>query len=101
MTNQTELLKRVKSASTSDQAVELAELKWWVGVDDRAVALTQLSQGLLCMDFSDFHKAVESAAGRPVWTHEFAKPDSLIAEIKGRKSAPTSPFESLAETMSK
>jgi len=33
------------------------------------------------MDFSEFHKATEKALQRPVWTHEFAKPNILIQEF--------------------
>jgi len=39
--------------------------------------------------FSDMHKAAEEMAGRPVWTHEFARADSLRAEFEGKAPRPT------------
>jgi hypothetical protein len=41
------------------------------------------------MPFDVFHKAVEEALGRPVWTHEFAYSDDLKKEFLGDKPAPT------------
>lgn len=41
------------------------------------------------MDFGTFHKAMEEALGRPVWTHEFAFSDQLKKEFLGDKPAPT------------
>lgn len=60
--------------------------KWWKSKDSREVALGQLQEEIMVMDFGDFHKAVEEACGRPVWTHEFADCQSLIEEIKNRSS---------------
>ena len=41
------------------------------------------------MPFSVFHEAVEKVLDRPVWTHEFALPERLRAEMLGERSAPT------------
>jgi hypothetical protein len=49
------------------------------------------------MPFSDFHSAMEKLLGRPVFTHEFAGRDALIAEANGKRKAPLSPLHSLAE----
>jgi len=34
------------------------------------------------MDFGDFHEAIEKVLGRPVWTHEFARPQILRDEFE-------------------
>jgi len=44
----------------------------------------QLNQALLCMPFSEYHKAAEESLGRPVWTHEFADLQSLRDELDGK-----------------
>lgn len=36
------------------------------------------------MDFSAFHEAAEKTLKRPVFTHEFANPKSLLDEFKGK-----------------
>jgi hypothetical protein len=41
------------------------------------------------MPFDVFQAAMEAALGRPVFTHEFAFPDQLKAELRGGKPAPT------------
>jgi len=55
----------------------------------RDVAIFQLNEHRLCMNFGDFHKAVEDALGRPVWSHEFANPTYLLDEIYGNLPCPT------------
>jgi hypothetical protein len=81
---------------TQDQAMQLAQTEWWVGMSDRDVAEFQLSERLLCMPFSEFQRAVESAMGRPVWTHEFADLGSLLRELHG-ESAPATFEDVLAK----
>lgn len=49
----------------------------------------QLFQDRLCMPFGDFHAAMQEVLGRPVWTHEFAFRDKLIAEYKGKRQRPS------------
>jgi hypothetical protein len=78
------VVERMKGEISSDDAITFARLKWWLGLDPRAVFEAQINQSLLCMDFSAFHKATEDALGRPVWSHEFACPDALIEEFKGQ-----------------
>jgi hypothetical protein len=70
-------------------AIKLAESKWWIGKDPVSVALAQLQEPILCMDFGSFQEAVGKACGRDVYTHEFINPEALIAEIRGRKLPPT------------
>ena len=63
---------------TREQAIAIGESGWWKLYPARDVALAQLRQPFLCMPFGDFHRIVEDAIGGPVWTHEFARPASLI-----------------------
>ena len=51
----------------------------------REIVEFQLYQELLCVPWNVFHKAIEEVLGRPVWTHEFARPDVLRAEFEGKK----------------
>ena len=56
----------------------------------KQIARFQLFQKRLCMPFPRFHKAMEEALGRPVWTHEFGlNLQGLQAELLGIKGAPT------------
>lgn len=34
----------------------------------------------MIIPFEKYHKSAEVVLGRPVWTHEFAKPDVLVEE---------------------
>lgn len=74
---------------TPEEAITLAQSKWWEGRPSKEVALFQLQEPLLCMPFGDFHKAVEEAVGRPVWTHEFIDPESLVKQINGDEPSPS------------
>ena len=74
---------------TSEQAIAYGESREWEKLDDRTLAIFQLQQTCLCIPFGRFHEAVEKAAGRPVWTHEFVEPKALLAEILDGKPAPT------------
>lgn len=84
---------------TRDEAIGLAETKWWEGMLLKEAAILQLHEEKLCMPFDKFHEGIEIALGRPVWTHEFAKPALLKEELEGVTSAPRSPFESLGEVL--
>lgn len=74
---------------TKEEAIQMAESKWWIGLPEKQVAAFQLNEEKLCMDFSEFHRCVEVALGRSVWTHEFAQPKLLITELNGDAPAPT------------
>ena len=74
---------------TTEQAIQLAESRWWEGLPSHDIVMFQLFEKKLCMDFGSFHQAVEKALGRPVWTHEFARADALKQEFLGDKPAPT------------
>jgi len=73
-----------------DKAIALAQSNWWKGRPAREVAKFQLFTDELAMDFGDFHKALEEALGRPVWTHELALNfDGIAMELLGEKDSPT------------
>ncbi len=73
-----------------EKAIELAESGWWKEQTAREICLFQLFVKELCMDFSDFHKAIEESLGRPVFTHEFGlNYEGIVDEFMGNKEAPT------------
>ena len=74
---------------TKEYAIALAGSNWWAGLSAHDIVTVQLFEEKLCMDFSAFHKALEEALKRPVYTHEFAFPDDLRKEFLGDKPAPT------------
>ena len=69
----------------TDEAIAIAKTGWWKGEDPRQIVAFQLYEDLLCMDFGDYHEATEKALGRPVWTHEFARPQDLRDEFELKK----------------
>ena len=68
---------------TEEEAIKLAESKWWEHKTAQEIAGFQLVADKLCMPFNLFHKAVEEWLERTVWTHEFAYPHELLAEGHG------------------
>jgi hypothetical protein len=82
---------------TRDQALQLVATEWWEGKSAYDICLFQLFEERLCMPFDVFHKAVEDALGRPVWTHEFGSAGivGLQKELLGQRAAPT--FEEICE----
>lgn len=81
---------------TTEKAIELAKSNWWEGLDSKTVAQFQFKVEKACMPFDLFHKAVEEALGRPVWTHEFGLNwDGLIKELNGESPSPT--FEEIID----
>jgi hypothetical protein len=82
---------------TKEQAIEMAKSEWWKTLSAKEIVAFQLFEPLLCMDFSDFHAAIEKALDRPVFTHEFAfsnEPGGLKDEFLGK-----SPKKTFAEIM--
>lgn len=58
----------------------------WKELTDQELAYFQLYQDFLCVPFNEFHKSVEAALGRPVFTHEFGLnrqglKDELVGKI--------------------
>ncbi len=73
---------------SEEEAKALYDSQFWVELSLRDRAEFQLNTRRLCMPFDVFHEAVESALGRPVWTHEFAQ-ERLRAEFYGEEEAPS------------
>lgn len=72
---------------TRDEAVAMSESGWWKDKSPREIVAFQLYEEKLCMDFGDFHAAVERALGRPVYTHEFGlNIAGLKAEFEGKRT---------------
>lgn len=89
-------MKTERVSIGKDKAIQLAESHWWELCTPREVAEFQLFTAELCMPFGEFHKSLEVALGRPVWTHELElNYDGICAEFLGERQAPT-----LAEVMS-
>lgn len=74
---------------TKEQAVALAKSGWWKDKSHEEIAIFQLYEERLCMPFDVFQEAVEKLLKRPVFTHEFARPDRLKAELFDDRPAPT------------
>lgn len=84
---------------TKAEALELVDSGWWEGRPVEEVARWQLEESRLCMPFGDFHKAVEEALGRSVWTHEFADPKRLLAELDGDEPTPENPAQHAVDSL--
>ena len=80
---------------TKEDALAFYATEWWKECTDEEVARWQLHESKLCMPFGEFHRCVEATLGRPVYTHEFAKPELLRAELDG------APTPSLADIIAK
>jgi len=75
---------------TREEAIALADSGWWEHLSDFERAKFQLFEDKLCMPFEVFHKSVEKALDRPVWTHEFGlNHEGLKKELLGDAPAPT------------
>lgn len=55
---------------------------------DREILLRVLLNDPLCVPFSLLHEIAEKLVGRPVWTHEFARPEHLFAEARTHEHPP-------------
>ena len=49
---------------------EVEGIRWWESTDLVFVAMFQIFEPVLMVDFSDFHVGLEELLGRPVFTHE-------------------------------
>jgi len=62
-------------------AMEKYNDPWWEKSEASArIGELQLQEERLLVDFGLFHKSLEMFMGRPVWTHELAHPQELLAE---------------------
>lgn len=50
--------------------------------EEREAGLRFLLEGALCTKFTVLHEVAEHLIGRPVWTHEFARPENLYREAR-------------------
>ena len=76
---------------TKEEAIALAESKFWESMPLREIATFQLYEEKLCMPFEIFHEALEKTLDRPVYTHEFTSSniECLKKELRGDTPAPT------------
>jgi hypothetical protein len=75
---------------TKEQAIALAESKFYEEMSLREIAEFQITEEKLCMPFGVFHEAIEKTLGRPVYTHEFGlNIQGLKDELFNGKAAPT------------
>jgi len=73
-----------------EKAIELFDSGWWKDKSEKDVAMFQFHIDELCLPFGEFHRCVEKALGRPVFTHEFGmNRDGLISELLGESKVPT------------
>ena len=62
--------------------------EWWNSDDPMELAMGQLNESTLIMDFGKFHEAIEKALGRPVYTHEFGiNAEGLKQELAAKKES--------------
>lgn len=74
---------------TKEQAIALNDNKFYEGLTAKEIVEFQLFRDKLCMPFPVFHKAMEEALGRSIWTHEFAGQEALQKEFLKERPAPT------------
>ena len=84
---------------TKEQAIELGDSYWWKNATPHEIVGFQFYEDRLCMDFGDFHGAMEAVLGRPVFTHEFAYKESMQAELEGK--APKKTFQDVLNLLPK
>lgn len=51
----------------------------------REAELRRLLDAPLCVPFGLIHEKTEALVGRPVWTHEFARPEGLYEEARTQR----------------
>lgn len=66
---------------TREQAVAIADSNWHETVTPHEAFKRQLYQDRLIMPFDKFQEYAESTLKRPVFTHSFAFPDILKANL--------------------
>ena len=75
---------------TKEQAIELANSKFWENMTSREIAEFQISEDKLCMPFEIFHEALEKTIGRPVFTHELGlNLEGIREELFNGKNPPS------------
>ncbi len=82
-------MNRKRQSIGRDAAIALAEKQWWKGKTSREIAEFQMLTDELCCPFGVFHKALEAALGRSVWTHELALSNGIMGELFDGNEAPS------------
>ncbi len=67
---------------TVEQAIKYCQSGKWKKLKHAQLAWFQLNQDLLCVDFQQFHAALERCLDRPIFTHEFINIDGLKMEFR-------------------
>ncbi len=75
--------------TTPEEAIALSQSPEWAALSTIEKCRFQMDCDLCLFPvFSDLHKAMEEALGRPVWTHEFGlNREGLRRELMGDDSA--------------
>ena len=79
---------------TREEAIVMYKSEWWKNKTPKQICDIQMYEEKLCMPFDEFHKAVELALGRSVWTHEFADWDGMKVEYEGKREPEINPLKS-------
>ena len=85
---------------TKEEAISFTDKNLLKDMTPLGIFKLQMSQKLLCMDFSTFQEATEKVLDRGVWTHEFAKPELLWDEYLGNRETSTDPLSTWNEVTS-
>ena len=72
-----------------DKAIEMANSKWWVGMNAKDIAKVGMFTQELCLPFDILHENLEKALGRAVFTHELGfNFEGICQELLGERDAP-------------
>ena len=75
---------------SKQQAIELSKFEFWLNMPPQQIAEFQLFTKRLCLPFDVFHKSLEIALNRPVFTHEFGlNVEGLKNELLGNSPPPS------------
>ena len=75
--NEEEYLRKIETLPKENQSaireaiISYGDYHWWLSDNIVEIAMNQLFEEVLLVDFDLFHEGVEEFLGRPVWTHEF------------------------------
>ena len=66
-----------------ETAIKMANQCWWEAVTPRDAVMFQINTEELCIPFDTVRTLTGQVLGRPVYTHEFARPETLLEELQG------------------
>ncbi len=75
-------MKGINLNLSKQKAISLYESKEWEKWSNLEIVAKQLYTEKLFLPFEIFHEAIEIVLNRPVYTHEFAQPESLKKEFE-------------------